>query len=210
MTADLTAGPAMSSAAPVLAPGSINQGRVADLYRQLLKELGEDPDRDGLKDTPERVARWWVEFLEYDPGRTDTTFVHEELRAGGQELVLVSGIVVPSLCEHHLQGMELTITAGYRPQGQVLGLSKIARIAQAHGHRLQLQERIVNGIAEDLMRVSGSPDVAVAASGTHSCMSARGVRETGAVTTSTSTHGAFTSAGPLASLFLNLAVKGAR
>ncbi|MFJ1662411.1 GTP cyclohydrolase I [Streptomyces anthocyanicus] len=89
-------------------------------------------------------------------------------------------------------------------------MSKIARIAQAHGHRLQLQERIVRGIAADLMQVSGSPDVAVTASGTHSCMSARGVRETGAVTTSTRTHGAFTAKGPLASLFLSLTAKGAR
>ncbi|MEU2354406.1 GTP cyclohydrolase I FolE [Streptomyces misionensis] len=209
MTTDLTASPA-TAPTPVLAPGRINQERVADLYRELLKELGEDPDREGLRDTPERVARWWAEFLEHEPGRTDTTFEHKELRAGGQELVLVSGIIVHSLCEHHLQGMELTITAGYRPQGRVLGLSKIARIAQAHGHRLQLQERIVNGIAEDLMQVSGSPDVAVAASGIHSCMSARGVREPSAVTTSTSTHGDFTTAGPLATLFLNLAVKGAR
>ncbi|WP_411145859.1 GTP cyclohydrolase I [Streptomyces sp. x-80] len=205
MTIELTSGP---TAAPVPSR-RIDQERVADLYRQLLAELGEDPDRDGLKDTPQRVARWWAEFLEHDPGRTDTTFVHEEIRAGGEELVIVSGIVVHSLCEHHLQAMELTVTAGYRPCGRVLGLSKVARIAQLHGHQLQLQERIMNGIAEDLMKASGSPDVAVAATGTHSCMSARGVRALGAVTTSTSTHGAFAPGGPLASLFLDLAVKGA-
>lgn len=205
MTTELTSGPT-----GVPAPSRrIDQERVADLYRQLLTELGEDPDRDGLKDTPQRVARWWAEFLEYDPGRTDTTFVHEEIHAGGEELVIVSGIVVHSLCEHHLQGMELTVIAGYRPCGRVLGLSKIARIAQCHGHRLQLQERITNGIAEELIKVSGSPDVAVAVTGTHACMSARGVRALGAVTTSTSTHGAFAPGGALASLFLGLALKGA-
>ncbi|MFJ1662412.1 GTP cyclohydrolase I [Streptomyces anthocyanicus] len=96
MTTDMTAGPAIAPT-PALAP--INQARVADLYRQLLKELGEDPDREGLQDTPERVARWWAEFLEHDPGRTDTTFLHEELHAtDGQDIVLVSGIGVQSLC----------------------------------------------------------------------------------------------------------------
>ncbi|MFE3166612.1 GTP cyclohydrolase I [Streptomyces sp. NPDC059224] len=205
MTIELTSEP---TAVPVPS-GRIDQGQVAELYRQLLTALGEDPDRDGLKDTPQRVARWWAEFLEHDPGRTDTTFDHDAIRADGDELVIVSGIVVHSLCEHHLQGMELTVTAGYRPHGRVLGLSKIARIAQSHGHRLQLQERIMNGIAEDLMKTSGSPDVAVAATGTHSCMSARGVRATGAVTTTTCTHGAFAPGGALGSLFLDLAVKGA-
>ncbi|MEU2516929.1 GTP cyclohydrolase I, partial [Streptomyces syringium] len=178
MTTEVTAEPLV---APVL--GRVDQDRVADLYRQLLTALGEDPDRDGLKDTPQRVARWWAEFLEHDAGCTDTTFTHETVRAGSDELVIVSGIVVHSLCEHHLQTMELTVTAGYRPCGQVLGLSKIARIARAHGHRLQLQERLMNGIAEDLLKTSGSPDVAVAVTGSHACMSARGVRAVGAMTT---------------------------
>ncbi|MET9110895.1 GTP cyclohydrolase I [Streptomyces zhihengii] len=93
MTSELTA---EAIAAPV--PGRIDQEQVAALYRELLTALGEDPDRDGLKDTPGRVARWWAEFLEHDPGRTDTTFLHETLHAGGDELVIVSGIVVHSLC----------------------------------------------------------------------------------------------------------------
>ncbi|MQS38308.1 GTP cyclohydrolase I [Streptomyces katsurahamanus] len=185
---------ALPGAAPARA--RIDQQRVADLYRQLLTELGEDPDRNGLTGTPERVARWWAEFLEYAPGRTDTVFAHESAIVGGDELVLVSGIVVDSLCEHHLQPMTLTVSAGYRPGGQVIGLSKIARIAVAHGHRLQLQERIVNGIAADLLKATGSADVAVAARGGHACMSARGIRATGAVTTSYSLHGAFAQAGP--------------
>lgn len=204
MTTEVTAEPLV---APVL--GRVDQDRVADLYRQLLTALGEDPDRDGLKDTPQRVARWWAEFLEHDAGCTDTTFTHETVRAGSDELVIVSGIVVHSLCEHHLQTMELTVTAGYRPCGQVLGLSKIARIARAHGHRLQLQERLMNGIAEDLLKTSGSPDVAVAVTGSHACMSARGVRAVGAMTTTISVHGDFAPGGTLSRLFLDLAAKGA-
>ncbi|MEV6984029.1 GTP cyclohydrolase I FolE [Sphaerisporangium sp. NPDC051017] len=186
----------------------IDQEQVADLYRQLLRALGEDPDRDGLKDTPRRVARWWSEFLEHDPGSTDTLFTHEQASADGEEIVIVSGIVVASLCEHHLLPMTLNVTAAYRPAGQVLGLSKIARIAQAHGHRLQLQERIVNGIAEDLAKATGVPDVAVAATGTHACMSMRGVRAAGAVTTSVTTRGRFTISEPLAHAFRRVALKG--
>ncbi|QDY75343.1 GTP cyclohydrolase I [Streptomyces qinzhouensis] len=188
----------------------IDQSRVADLYRQLLTELGEDPARDGLTDTPERVARWWAEFLEYNPGRTDTVFTHETAMAGGDELVVVSGITVDSLCEHHLQPMTLTVSAGYRPGGQVIGLSKIARIAVARGHRLQLQERIVNGIATDLLKATGSPDVAVAATGSHACMSARGIRATGALTTSSSLHGVFAQPGPPADWFRATALGGPR
>ncbi|MEW2401366.1 GTP cyclohydrolase I FolE [Streptomyces sp. NPDC046862] len=195
---------------PEAVPGRpvIDQEQVADLYRQLLFALGEDPDRDGLKGTPARVARWWSEFLEYDPGRTDTLFTHEQAGADGEEIVIVSGIVVASLCEHHLLPMTLDVTAAYCPAGQVLGLSKIARIAEAHGHRLQLQERIVNGVAEDLAMATGAPDVAVAATGTHACMSMRGVRATSAVTTSVTTRGRFTFSEPMGQLFRGVALKG--
>ncbi|OIJ86426.1 GTP cyclohydrolase [Streptomyces colonosanans] len=187
---------------------AIDQDYIADLYRQLLSALGEDPDRDGLKDTPRRVARWWSEFLEHDPGRTDTLFTHERASADGEELVIVSGIVVASLCEHHLLPMTLDVTAAYCPAGQVLGLSKIVRIAQAHGHRLQLQERIVNGIAEDLAKVTGAADVAVVARGEHACMSMRGVRASGAVSTSAVTRGRFSLDHPMGQLFRGVALKG--
>ncbi|WP_079055862.1 GTP cyclohydrolase I [Streptomyces caeruleatus] len=187
----------------------IDQEQVAGLYRQLLFALGEDPDRDGLKDTPRRVARWWSEFLEYEPGRTDTLFTHEQANVDGEEVVIVSGIVVASLCEHHLLPMTLTLTVAYCPVGQVLGLSKIARIAQAHGHRLQLQERIVGGIAEEMAKVTGASDIAVSAAGEHACMSMRGVRAMGALTTNAVTRGRFSSNEPLGQLFRGLALKGA-
>ncbi|MET8981654.1 GTP cyclohydrolase I FolE [Streptomyces sp. NPDC004539] len=187
----------------------IDQKQVAALYRELLRALGEDPDREGLKETPARAARWWAEFLGHDPGRTDTLFVHEQAGGDGEEVVIVSGITVSSVCEHHLLPMTLDVTAAYCPAGQVLGLSKLARIAQAHGHRLQLQERIVNGIAEDLSKATGVPDIAVAATGTHLCMSMRGVRATGAVTTSVVARGRFTADGPLSLLFRGIVLKGA-
>ncbi|MFB8241660.1 GTP cyclohydrolase I [Kitasatospora purpeofusca] len=161
----------------------VDVARVAALYREVLTALGEDPDREGLLGTPERVARWWAEFLDHDPGRTDTVF-EQELSADGEQLVVVRGISAWSLCEHHLLPMNLELTIGYLPCGQVLGLSKFARISQDHAHRLQLQERIVSGVAADVAKATGAADVGVVADGEHLCMSMRGVRERRARTTS--------------------------
>jgi GTP cyclohydrolase I len=118
-------------------PQRVDTVRVAELYRQLLIELGEDPGREGLLGTPSRVAAWWSEFLGYDPGVTATVFDYEP--GCGNHLVVVGGLTVWSLCEHHLLPMRLTVAIGYLPSGQVLGLSKFARIVRAHAHRLQLQ-----------------------------------------------------------------------
>ncbi|RBM04622.1 GTP cyclohydrolase I [Streptomyces sp. PT12] len=172
------------------APGRVDTARVAELYRELLAALGQDPRREGLRDTPERVAAWWEEFLDHDPGRTDTVFA-QDLDAATETMVVVRGIGVWSLCEHHLLPMRLHLAIGYRPAGQVLGLSKFARIAAAHAHRLQVQERIVDGIARDVAAATGSEDVGVVADGEHLCMSMRGVRQPSARTVSVSFTGAF-------------------
>jgi GTP cyclohydrolase I len=153
---------------------------VAALYRQLLLALGEDPDRDGLADTPRRVAAWWQEFLDYDPGRTDTAFAHAE---DSDQFVLVTGIGAWSLCEHHLLPFRVTLAVGYVPAGRLVGLSKLARIAAEHAHRLQVQERLTDGVARAVAQVTGSPDVAVLADAEHLCMSMRGVRAEAARTT---------------------------
>jgi len=146
---------------------------VASLYRQLLLALGEDPDREGLAETPRRVAAWWREFLEHDPGRTDTAFAHA---GAGDQFVLVRGIRAWSLCEHHLLPFRVTLAVAYVPTGRLVGLSKLARIAADHAHRLQLQERLTDDVARDVARVTGSQDVAVLADAEHLCMSMRGVR----------------------------------
>ncbi|MEE1823889.1 GTP cyclohydrolase I FolE [Streptomyces sp. BE20] len=182
----------------------VDAPRVAALYRELLTALGEDPDREGLLGTPERAARWWAEFLDHDPGRTDTVF-EQDLSATGEQMVVVRGISVRSLCEHHLLPMHLEVTIGYVPCGQVLGLSKFARIAQDHAHRLQLQERIVAGIAADVAKATGCPDVGVVADGEHLCMSMRGVREQRARTTSTVLMGRFDDQAEYAGRLLAIA-----
>ena len=172
-----------------------DQGEAADpledIARKLLIEIGEDPDRDGLKETPARFARWWREFSSYEAGNVDTMF---PLRTQGQ-IVLIQDIKVWSLCEHHLLPFSCSVTIAYRPHGDVLGLSKFARITQRHAHRLQVQERLVRDIADEITKVTGSSDVAVIATGEHLCMSMRGIRTPAAMTSSVFS-GIFEEYGP--------------
>lgn len=160
--------------------------RVEELTRQLLLALGEDPSREGLRDTPKRVARWWREFIDYDPGSTETAF--ESVRA--DQMVTVRGMRVFSLCEHHMLPFTASITVGYISHDKVLGLSKFARISHLYAHRLQVQERLVEQIAQHLQRLLGHHDVAVVAEGDHTCMGCRGIR-TPAVMRSSSLNGVF-------------------
>ncbi|MFJ5288574.1 GTP cyclohydrolase I [Streptomyces sp. NPDC088348] len=162
------------------------------IARQLLLEIGEDPDRDGLRETPARFARWWREFSSYDAGEVSTVFPQHT--AGGGT-VLVKGIEVWSLCEHHLLPFSCSVSIAYRPIGKILGLSKFARIAHGHAHRLQVQERLVSDIAEEVRQVTGSKDVAVVATGEHLCMTMRGIR-TSAEMTSSAYSGLFDEHGP--------------
>ncbi|MER6010826.1 GTP cyclohydrolase I [Streptomyces bluensis] len=156
------------------------------IARELLLELGEDPQREGLRGTPARWARWWREFTRYEPGTVETVFES----ASSTETVSVSGIEVWSLCEHHLLPFFCKVTIGYRPQGQVLGLSKFARIAHQHAHGLQLQERLTADIADTVAKLTASADIAVLCRGEHLCMSMRGIR-TPATTTTVTWRGAF-------------------
>jgi GTP cyclohydrolase I len=177
-------------------------GRVSDLIAQLLAALGEDPTREGLTGTPARVASWWDAFL--SPDRAATTTCFTESHVSGQ-LVVVGGMSVWSLCEHHMLPMNLQVAAGYVPAGEVLGLSKFGRIAQRHAGRLQVQERFTRQVTEDIGSVIGSHDVAVAVCGTHLCMSMRGVRMEAARTTSLQAGGRFESDQVLSQQFLTLA-----
>ncbi|MFT7839824.1 GTP cyclohydrolase I [Saccharothrix sp. BKS2] len=175
---------------PVEGPESVRDP-LEEVARRLLVEIGEDPDRDGLKETPARFARWWREFSGYDAGGAETRF---PIVSQGQ-IVMVSDLAVWSLCEHHLLPFSCTLTIAYKPDGDVLGLSKFARIAHRHAHRLQVQERLVCDIADEVVAATGSADVAVIGRGEHLCMSMRGVR-TPALMTSSVFRGAFEDYGP--------------
>jgi GTP cyclohydrolase I len=175
-----------SSAYQAETPPTVDYEKLMSLGYEVLVALGEDPKREGLADTPRRWASWWREFIEYQPGTTDTSFE----AVTSDQLVVISGMRVYSLCEHHLLPFWCDISIGYISNNQVLGLSKFARIAHQIAHRLQLQERIVHDIANEVQRVTESHDVAVLSSGVHMCMTMRGIK-TDATVSSLVTRGTF-------------------
>ena len=179
---------------------AIDKEAVKEHIRGLLVALGENPDREGLKDTPDRVARMYEEVFEgigYSNHEiaqmVNKTFEDElEFEDGGQDMVIVKDIDIFSYCEHHLALMyDMKVTVAYLPAGKVIGLSKIARIADMVSKRLQLQERIGSDIADIITEVTGSEDVAVLIEGCHSCMTARGIKKPNAKTYTTTFRGRF-------------------
>lgn len=158
----------------------VDYPKLLELGRELLIAIGEDPDREGLLDTPRRWADSWREFIEYDPGKTETTFSSASM----DQMVCVSGMRVWSLCEHHLLPFYCDVAIGYMAEGKVLGLSKFARIAHQFAHQLQLQERLGQQIADEVTRITGTNDVAVVLKGRHLCMESRGIQTPGVMSSS--------------------------
>lgn len=149
----------------------------------ILEAIGEDPHREGLVGTPDRVARFWQEFIDYDPGTLDVTF---EAVEANQMIVVNLTAPIYSLCEHHLLPIEMYVSIGYISEGaRVLGLSKLARIAQKHAHRLQLQERYTRDVADEVRQLANTDSVAVLVEGRHFCMIMRGIKTQGTMVTST-------------------------
>jgi len=177
----------------------IDTDSIEQAIKTILIALGDDPDREGLKDTPKRVAKMYKEVFEgmlYTNEEIakmfDKCFEDEDVVSNLQDLVVVKHIPVFSYCEHHLALMyNMTVSVAYIPSGKVIGLSKIARIADMVCKRLQLQERIGADIADCISRVVGTDNVAVIINGEHSCMTARGVKKTGTVTTTSTLRGLF-------------------
>ncbi len=178
----------------------IDQDAIREHIRGILIALGDDPEREGLKETPDRVARMYAEVFEgmnYTNDEIaemfDKTFEDElEFSEQSQDLVIVRDIDVFSYCEHHIALMyDMKVTVAYIPSGKVIGLSKIARIADMAAKRLQLQERIGSDIADIIEKVTGSDDVAVLISARHSCMTARGIRKSDAKTYTETLRGRF-------------------
>lgn len=168
--------------------------------RGILEALGDNPDREGLKDTPDRVARMYEEVFQgmnYTNDELavmfDKTFEDDvEYETDSKDMVVVRDIDIFSYCEHHIALMyDMKVTVAYIPAGKVIGLSKIARIADMVSRRLQLQERIGSDIAEIMQKITGSEDVAVIIEGSHSCMTARGIKKPGATTCTTTLRGRF-------------------
>ena len=164
----------------------IATAKIEGLVRELLVALNDDPDREGLRETPRRVAKYYAELFEgqdYTNAEIARMFGKCFSQPDDGQEVRVDGIGIFSHCEHHLALMyDMTVSIRYIPHGKVLGLSKFARIAQMVGKRLQLQERIGKDISEIVRSVTGSDDVEVVVEGKHACMTARGIRSPSAVT----------------------------
>jgi GTP cyclohydrolase I len=185
-----------------------DQARAEAAVRELLYAIGEDPDRHGLMDTPSRVARSYREMfagLYTDPDAVlNITFDEQH-----DELVLVKEIPLYSTCEHHLVAFHGVAHVGYIPgvDGRVTGLSKIARLVDLYAKRPQIQERLTAQIADALMRKLNPRGAIVVMEAEHLCMSMRGVRKPGAVTTTSAVRGQFKSDNALRAEALDLILR---
>ncbi|MDO5076868.1 GTP cyclohydrolase I FolE [Corynebacterium sp.] len=171
---------------------SFDQARAEAAVRELLFAVGEDPDREGLKETPARVARAYAEMfagLRCDPAEV----LHKTFSENHQELVLVRDIPIYSTCEHHLVPFYGKAHIGYipGPSGQVTGLSKLARLVDLFAKRPQVQERLTSQVADALVDKLGAQAVIVVIECEHLCMAMRGIRKPGTTTTTSAVRGGF-------------------
>jgi GTP cyclohydrolase I len=169
---------------------AVDQERVAKAIREILEAIGEDPDRDGLLDTPDRVARMYAEILS---GIDQQPSIELTFEANHDEMVMVHDIPVYSLCEHHMVPFVGRAHVAYIPSedGRITGLSKLPRLVNGFARRLQVQERLTAQIADELERSLKPRGVFVVVEAEHLCMSMRGVRTPGTTTTTSAMRGQF-------------------
>jgi GTP cyclohydrolase I len=174
----------------MLTPAPIDQGRVERAVRELLLAIGEDPDRDGLADTPARVARSYTEIFA-GMGQKPEDVLTTTFEIGHDELILVKDIEVYSTCEHHLVPFHGVAHVGYIPgrDGRVTGLSKLARLVDVYARRPQVQERMTSQVADALVEHLKPLGVLVVIECEHLCMSMRGVRRPGSRTITSAVRG---------------------
>lgn len=181
-----------------------NQKRIASLVRKLLIELGEDPDRDGLLKTPERVARS-LTFLTQGYRQTPAEVLNGAVfENSANNMVIVRDIEMYSMCEHHMLPFYGRCHVGYISNGKVLGLSKIARIVDVFARRLQIQERLTDEIAHAIQELTGAEGVGVVINASHLCMMMRGVEKQNSVTVTSSVLGSFRDDPSVRAEFMNL------
>lgn len=184
-----------------------NQERIAELIRQLLIELGEDPTREGLLKTPDRVAKAYT-YLTRGYRQTPQEVLNGAVfESTANNMVIVRDIEVYSLCEHHLLPFYGRCHVGYIANGKVVGLSKIARIVDCFARRLQIQERLTEEIAHAIAEITGAEGVGVVMNCVHLCMMMRGVEKQNAVTITSSVLGSFRESPEVRSEFMSLCSK---
>lgn len=187
----------------------VDEARIERAVREILSAVGENPDREGLKETPARVARMYAEMfsgLHEDPRIHLQKFFTEQY----DEVVLVRDISFNSMCEHHMLPFMGLAHIGYMPNGRVIGLSKLARVVEVVARRPQVQERMTETIANLLLEELEAKGVAVIIEATHTCMTIRGIRKPGSLCVTSAMKGIFRSNLSSRSEMMNLIYGGRR
>ena len=178
--------------------------RIAEQYREILKLLGEDPDREGLAKTPERVAKA-LQFLTQGYGQDGAEIIRGAIfQEEYKQMVLVKDIELYSTCEHHVMPFIGKAHVAYIPDGYITGLSKIARVVETYARRLQVQERLTVQIRDCIQQTLKPLGVAVVIEAAHTCMQIRGVQKANAITTTSAFSGVFLKDERTRNEFLNL------
>jgi GTP cyclohydrolase IA len=180
------------TAAEVPPDSPVDQARIAKAVREILEAIGEDPDRDGLVNTPDRVARMYAEICSGLHEQADT-HLQVTFDAGHDEMVMVRDIPLYSLCEHHMLPFVGKAHVAYIPgdDGRITGLSKLARLVDAYAKRLQVQEKLTVQIADEIDATLLPKGVMVVIEAEHMCMTMRGVRKPGSTTVTSAVRGLF-------------------
>ena len=181
-----------------------NQAKIARLVRELLVELGEDPEREGLKKTPQRVAKS-LTFLTRGYRQNLKAVVNgAKFTSGTNHMVILKDIELYSMCEHHMLPFYGKCAIGYISKGKVLGVSKLARVVDMYARRLQIQERMTEEIANAIMQEAGAEGVGVVIKAKHLCMMMRGVEKQNSEMTTSAVLGTFRSDEKVRGEFLSL------
>ncbi|MBE3590295.1 MAG: GTP cyclohydrolase I FolE [Firmicutes bacterium] len=194
----------LDAAAPAAGAHEERLRQVEEDIRRLLRDLGEDPEREGLRETPRRVAKMYLEELLVGQGadlkaELSTTFAEDH-----RELVMVRAIPFYALCEHHLMPFFGQAHVGYLPDGRVVGLSKLARLVERAARRMTIQERLTTEVADAIVSVLRPKGVMVVVEAEHFCMTMRGVQKPGTITTTTAVRGLFAESEAARMEFLRL------
>ena len=166
----------------------VDTKRIAEAVREILAAVGEDPEREGLRQTPQRVARMYEELFEglgQDPARHLAAQYAETY----DEMVILRDVPFNSMCEHHLMPFEGKTHVAYLPDGKVVGISKLARVVDDFAHRPQVQERLTSQVADVIMHALEPKGVAVVVEATHTCMTCRGIRKAGSIMVTSAVRG---------------------
>jgi GTP cyclohydrolase I len=183
--------------------GAVDLGRIEAAVREILTSIGDDPSREAVAGTPERVARMYAELfagLAIDPAE----YLRVGFEEGHQEMVILRDVPFYSMCEHHLLPFHGQVHLGYIPAGRVVGLSKLARVVDGFAKRPQLQERLTSQIADCVMENLRPDGVAVVVRAEHLCMTMRGVKKPGSFVITSASRGSFRSKVATRAEFLSL------